>query len=274
MTKKPINYKTDDTIIIIRKGDASLSRLLSGKNVIVTGSNRGIGKKTVEILSENGANIWACARLFDLDYEKELQTLSSLNNVKIWPVYFDLTNPSEIKDAVQIIKKTGLKIDGLINVAGYLPESTSYWMTSIDKIKKTFEINYYGPTILTQFITRLMVKDQNKGCIINVASIEGMDGLFAPYEYISSKSAIIGGTKYLAHELADYGIRVNAISPGWTNSDMTKDIRGDIRNQMLNKISMKRFADADEIANVIVFLISDLSSYITGQVIRVDGGVY
>ena len=247
-------------------------KLLSGKNVIVTGSRRGIGRATVEVLAEYGANIGACARKYDEAFEKDMMDIAENLDVQIWPIYFDVTDENQMKQAVQSIRSQKISVDGLVNVAGIADESTSFQMTQIDKMKRVFEVNFFSVTRLTQYVSRLMTR-QNRGSIVNISSIAGIDGTPAQYEYVASKAAIIGGTKSLAREFADYNIRVNTVAPGMIDTDMGDKIEPQLKNEMLSKVLMKRTGRPEEIGNVVAFLVSDLSSYMTGQVIRVDGGV-
>ena len=246
--------------------------MLKNKNVVITGARRGIGRKTVEVCAKLGANIWACARAKDEAFMQDMRKIAEENNVEIWPVFFDLSKEDEIKAAVVEIRKKGVSIDALINVAGIVAESTNFQMTTIDKMKQVMDINFFANTIITQYISRLMVR-QNSGSIVNVASIAGIDGEPAQYEYAASKAALIGGTRNLARELSKYNIRVNAVAPGMVKTDMGAQIDEDLKQAILNKVIMKRMGEVEEIANVIAFLASDMSSYITGQVIRVDGGM-
>ncbi len=246
--------------------------MLRKKNAIITGARRGIGRATVEVFAANGANIWACARKQNDEFEVNIRTLSDKYKVSIWPVYFDVTNESEMKAAVQSIRKQKLNVDVLVNVAGIADESTSFQMTSIEKMKHVLDVNLFAVTLLTQYISRIMVR-QNAGNIINIASVAGFDGTPAQYEYAASKAAIIGATKNLAREFADYNIRVNAVAPGMIETDMGAQIEEKLKQEILSKVIMKRMGKPEEIANVIAFLASDLSSYMTGQIIRVDGGM-
>ena len=246
--------------------------MLRNKNAIITGARRGIGRATVEVFAANGANIWACARKQNDEFEANLRALSDKYKVSIWPVYFDVTNEYEMKTAVQGIRKQKLNVDVLVNIAGIADESTSFQMTSIEKMKHVLDVNLFAVTLLTQYISRIMVR-QNAGSIINIASVAGFDGTPAQYEYAASKAAIIGATKNLAREFADYNIRVNAVAPGMIETDMGAQIEEKLKQEILSKVIMKRMGKPEEIANVIAFLASDLSSYMTGQIIRVDGGM-
>ena len=135
-----------------------------------------------------------------------------------------------------------------------------------------FSGRYLYLTLLTQYVARLMIR-QNSGSIVNIASIAGIDGDPAQYEYAASKAAVIGGTKKLARELGSNNIRVNAIAPGMIQTEMGAHIENNLRDEILAKVMMKRMGTPEEIANAIAFVASDMASYMTGQIIRVDGGI-
>lgn len=246
--------------------------MLKGKNAIITGARRGIGRATVETFAKLGANVWACIRSYDENFESDMQQIACKYGVSIWPVYFDVTDEQQMKQAVQIIKSQKISIDVLVNMAGIVEDSTSFQMTSIDKMRHLFETNFFAVTLLTQYVSRLMVR-QNGGCIVNISSIAGIDGEPAQYEYAASKAAIAGATKNLAREFANNNIRVNAVAPGMVETDMGNKIDDGLKQHILNKVIMKRMGTPNEIANVIAFIASDYASYITGQIIRVDGGM-
>ncbi len=246
--------------------------MLKNKNAIITGARRGIGRATVECFAQNGANIWACARKCSADFEEDMKAVSEKYGVSVWPVYFDVTDEVAVKTAVQGIRRQKTKVDVLVNVAGIAEDSTSFQMTSIEKMKRVMDVNLFAVTLLTQYVSRIMIR-QNSGSIINIASIAGFDGVPAQYEYAASKAAVIGATKNLAREFADHNIRVNAVAPGMIETDMGAQIEEELKQEMLSKVIMKRMGRPEEIANVIAFLASDLSSYMTGQIIRVDGGM-
>ncbi len=246
--------------------------ILEGKNTIITGARRGIGRATVEVFARNGSNVWACARKYNESFEQDMRVIADQYNVQIWTVYFDLTDEIQIKQAIQNIRKQKVSVDVLVNVAGIVEDSTSFQMTQINKMKHVFDVNFFAVTLLIQYVSRLMTR-QNNGSIINISSIAGIDGTPAQYEYAASKAAIIGGTKNLARELAIYNIRVNTIAPGIIETDMGDKIGEELKKDLLSRVIMKRMGRPEEIGNVAVFLASDLSSFITGQVIRVDGGI-
>ena len=246
--------------------------ILNGKNAVITGANRGIGQKTVEVFAQNGANIWACARTKSEKFEFEMRELSEKYNVSIEPIYFDLTKSDEIKQAMKQIVSQKKSIDILVNNAGMLPENNLFQMTSIEKMKKTFDVNYFSQILITQYISRTMIR-QRYGSIVNISSTVAIDGIPAQLEYVSSKAAMIGATKVLAIELGKYNIRVNAIAPSFIKTDLISNINDKFLEEIIQNTIMKRLGDKEEIANVIMFLASDLASYITGQILRVDGGL-
>ena len=246
--------------------------MLKGKTAVITGARRGIGRATVEVFARNGADIWACARKEDPAFAADMAALAETYQVSIRPLYFDVTEDAQVKAAVQEIRKSKLPVDILVNMAGIADESSSFAMTPLAKMKQTFEVNFFAVTGLIQYLSRLMMK-QNSGSIVNISSIAGIDGAPAQYEYAASKAAVIGATRELARELAPYHIRVNAVAPGMIDTDMGAQIGEELKAQTLQKVMMGRMGRPEEIAEVIAFLASDRASYITGQVIRADGGM-
>lgn len=239
---------------------------------MITGARRGIGRATVEVFAGQGANIWACARCKDDSFSSEMSSLSRKYGVSIWPMHFDITDKREMRDAVKVIREQKADVHVLVNTAGIAADSTSFYMTSIEKMRMVLDVNFLGQTLLIQYVSRLMAR-AGGGSIVNVASVAGLDGEPAQYEYVASKAAVIGATKSLARELARDGIRVNAVAPGMTDTDMGNQIDAGLRDRVLSKVIMGRMARPEEIANAIAFLASDMSSYITGQIFRVDGGM-
>jgi 3-oxoacyl-[acyl-carrier protein] reductase len=246
-------------------------RLLEGKNAIVTGCARGIGKSIVEVLASNGANIWACARTQSNEFELYLQDLSRIYNVKLTPIYFDLGSKEEMKNAVKLIIAEKVEIDILINNAG-VTYNALFQMSTQSKIEEIMNINFTGPFLFTQYIVKLMLKSK-KGSIINISSSAALDGNSGRAVYGASKAALLCATKALAAELGGQGIRANVIAPGITETDMLESMSDDIINETINNTDLRRSGRPIDIANAILFLSSDLSSYITGQTLRVDGGM-
>lgn len=246
--------------------------LLKGKNAIVTGTNRGIGQKVLEVFAENGANVWACARSHSDEFEKNCQELENKYKVKIWPVYFDMTNSEDMKRAVKSIRNDQQPVDILVNNAG-ITYNSLFQMTSMEKLKEVFEVNYFAPFLFSQYIVKLMQK-RKSGSIINFSSTSGMDVNVGRAGYSASKAAFISTTRIMAAELGAQGIRVNAVAPGMTRTDM---VIGQIAEQEIEKTvqatMLNRIGEPLDIANTVLYLASDLSAYVTGQVLRVDGGL-
>ena len=246
--------------------------LLKSKTAVVTGCNKGIGKKILEVFSANGATVFACVRNIDEEFKSFLNKLKQKFNNQIIPVQFDLNDEKKIKEAANIILTSNKSIDILVNNAATIHTSI-FQMTPAKKLKELFEVNFFSQTIFTQYILKSMIKNK-KGSIVYISSSSALDGNEGRSAYSSAKAAIISHAKVLSRELGVYNIRVNSIAPGLTNTDMMKKNHQEkIINEMISRISLRRIANPEEIANVVLLLSSDLTSYITGQVIRVDGGM-
>lgn len=246
--------------------------LMNGNNVIITGCTRGIGRAMVEVFARNGANIWACIRKPSDPFISFSEKLAGEHNIRIMPIYFDLTNPVEIKAAVNAIMSAKLPVHGLINNAG-ITYNALFQMTSMDKLREVFEVNLFSQFLFTQYIVKLMVR-QKGGSIINVCSSAAIDANSGRSAYGASKAALICVTKVLAAELAEHGIRANAIAPGITETDMVaQSMSKEVINETVAHTMLKRMGKPADIANIALFLASNMSSYITGQVIRADGGL-
>ncbi len=246
--------------------------LLKGKTAVITGCSRGIGRSILELFAQNGANIWACSRTSSEDYTEYLQALSECNSVQITPLFFDLTNSDQTAHAMKSILSSREHLDILVNNAGMVSKNALFQLTPMKTIKEVFEVNFFSHLLITQYILKAMTR-QNGGSIINIASIAGIDGEPGQLEYVCSKAALIGATKKLSRELSFAHIRVNAIAPGIIETDMIELMTEDVMKRFMQQCSMKRVGESSEIARVALFLASDMSSYVTGQVIRVDGGL-
>jgi len=249
-----------------------MMRILEGKNAIITGSRRGIGRATVEVFAQNGANVWACARKADQSFEADIAALAEKFGVWIKPVYFDMIDDVAMKSAVRAINNEKLPIDILVNNAGIVEQNSSFLMTPAERVRKVMEVNFTSQMIFTQYIARMMAKKE-RGSIVFLSSIAGLDGNPAQLEYAAAKAAIVGAVKKLAIELGENNIRVNAVAPGIIDTDMGNVMQHDLMQSILNRSIMKRMGSPMEVANVISFIASDMASYVTGQVIRVDGGM-
>ena len=246
--------------------------LLKSKTAVVTGCNKGIGKKILEVFSANGATVFACVRNIDEKFESFLNELKQKFNNQIIPIQFDLNDEKKIKEAADNILTSNKSIDILVNNAATIHTSI-FQMTPAKKLKELFEVNFFSQTIFTQYILKSMIKNK-KGSILYIASSSALDGNEGRSAYSSAKAAIIAQAKVLSRELGVHNIRVNSIAPGLTNTDMMKkNHKEKIISEMVSRISLRRIANPEEIANVVLLLSSNLTSYITGQVIRVDGGM-
>ena len=245
--------------------------LLKGKNAILTGCLQGIGKATLELFTQNGANVWACAQTMNSDFDVFCKELAEKNNVWVKPVYFDFLNNEQIKEAVKSISKDKLPVNILINLAG-MTNDAIFHMASMDTVRQIFEVNFFSQMIFTQYITKLMLR-QRDGSVVNVSSISALDGNSGQFAYSSSKAALLGATKTLSIELAPYNIRVNAIAPGVIDTAMTKNLPHNVIEDKIKQMDIKRIGLPEEVGKTLLFLASDLSSYITGQIIRIDGGI-
>ena len=246
--------------------------LLDNKTVVLTGSNRGIGKKILEVFSMNGAKVFACVRENNDSFKSYVDQLEKKTKNQIITIKLDLSNEEEIKNAANEIVSSKIPIDILINNAGIIHNSI-FQMTSINKFKEIFDINFFSQALFTQYILKSMVKNK-KGSIVNISSTSGIDSNAGRSAYSASKAALISQSKALSRELGIHNIRVNTIAPGLTDTDMMKNnTTKNVIENVLENVSLKRLADPEEIANAVLLLSSDLSSYITGQTIRVDGGM-
>jgi len=245
--------------------------LLRGKNAVITGCLKGIGRTTMDVFAHNGANIWACCQMPTGEFESHIKELAQANGISITPVYFDLSDYEQIKAGMKIITVGKQPVDVLVNIAG-IAYNALFHMTTIEKMKEVFEIDFFSQMLITQHLTRLMAR-QKSGSVINIVSVAGVDGNPGQVAYSAAKAALIGATKTLAGELGVYGIRVNAVAPGVIQTDMTASLSKEKVNELLSASKLHRVGLPEEVARALLFLASDQSAYITGQVLRVDGGM-
>ena len=248
-----------------------MKKILAEKNIIVTGTARGMGRQMVNTFASYGANVFAHARLDTSEHREYCEEVARKYGVSVTPVYFELTNSEEVKDAVKAIRSTKIPINGLVNNAG-ITYNALFQMTNMDELRKQYEVNFFGPFLLTQYISKLMVQNKS-GSIVNISSSAAQDGNAGKSAYGSSKAALLTMTLSISEELAVSGIRANVICPGVTQTDMIATIPDYIMDIQKEAAFLKKTGTTSDIANTAAFLLSDYSSYITGQVIRVDGGV-
>tara|TARA_B110000003_G_scaffold238119_1_gene243550 strand:- start:179 stop:931 length:753 start_codon:yes stop_codon:yes gene_type:complete len=245
--------------------------LLNGKLAVVTGANRGIGRSITETFAENRCDIFACMREVTLETKKWLKSLENKFNIVITPIELDLSDEDSIKNSIKQIFSISKRIDILVNNAG-IASGGLFQMTPISELRKVFEINFFSQILFTQGIAKIMIRNKS-GSIINLSSSAAFISDPGTLSYGSSKSALIRATESMAMELGTLNIRVNAIAPGVTKTDMFDQMSKDARDKLINSSALKRPAEPKDIANVALFLASELSSFVTGQVIRADGGI-
>lgn len=245
---------------------------LNNKNAIITGARTGIGFATLECFAKNKANVWAIVHREDDDFISKINSFATEHNVWIKPVYVDLSQEESITDGIKSIAKEKLPIDILVNAAGVVSVNRLIQMTPIQDMHRVMNVNYFATIQITQLVSRIMCR-QKFGSIINIASVAAWDVDLAQLEYVASKAAIIAATKKMAKEWGVNNVRVNAVAPGVTRTKMLDEMDDTLLQCVTNEISLKRIGEPDDIANICAFLASDDSKYITGQTIRVDGGL-
>lgn len=247
-------------------------KLLVGKNAVITGCARGIGASILERFAQHGANVWACVRQINDQVTESCGALADRYGVRVMPLSFDITNREEVKQAVRIIAKSDLPINTLVNNAG-ISYNALHQMTTEAILREQMEVNFFAPFLLTQQLVKLMLR-HTPGTIVTLSSVVALDANLGRAAYGASKAAILCATRALSREVATMGIRANVIAPGVTQTDMIRDMKEEIIAEVVLGTDMRRMGEPVDIADVAVFLASDLSSYMTGQVLRVDGGVH
>ena len=242
--------------------------LLKDKVCLVTGASKGIGRAIVEVYAKQRAIVYANARTPESldDWAKDL---SEKYHTKIIPVYFDVTDLTEVKKVVMQIKSSEKRIDVLVNNAGMVTYEMIP-MVQMDTFRLMLEVNVVGAFNLLQIVSRIMSR-QKSGSIINISSIVADKGAKGQVSYATTKGALISMTKSAAKELASSKIRVNAVAPGMVATERFVNIFEDKFKDKIDNIGMNRLAEPHEVADLCVFLGSDMSTYVTGQVIGIDG---
>lgn len=242
---------------------------LKGKKAIVTGAARGIGKAIVLALAKNGCDVIVA----DLDEESAKSTASDVRNLGVdaLPVKVDVVDTEQVKLMIKQSYEKFNTIDILINNAGITRDKLLMRMKEQDW-DVVLQVNLKGAFNCTKQVVRNMIK-QNSGKIINIASVVGVMGNVGQSNYAASKAGLIGFTRSIAKELGGRNIQVNAIAPGYIETEMTKNLPQDVKDNYIKQIPMNRGGTTEEVAKTVLFLASSLSDYITGQVINVDGGM-
>ncbi|HAT4110223.1 3-oxoacyl-[acyl-carrier-protein] reductase [Clostridium perfringens] len=244
--------------------------MLKDKVAIVTGGTRGIGRAIALKLADHGANIVINYRNSDKEAE-ELKAILEEKGVKVLTVKCDISNFEDSKNLMDKCKEVFGKIDILVNNAGITKDTLIMRMKEED-FDNVIDVNLKGTFNCAKHASAIMLK-QRFGKIINMTSVVGIAGNAGQVNYAASKAGVIGLTKSLAKELGSRGITVNAVAPGFINTDMTASLSEKVKEEASKNIPLKRLGDPEDVANLVGFLASDTANYITGQVINVDGGM-
>jgi 3-oxoacyl-[acyl-carrier protein] reductase len=241
-----------------------MQRLLEGKVAVVTGAGRGIGKAIALRLASEGARVACCGRTL-ANIEETAAAIAG----KAYAV--DVAQSAQVGEACERILKDFGRVDVLVNNAGVTRDQLLMRMSEEDW-DLVLDTNLKGAFNFTKIVSRVMLK-QRSGRIINVSSIIGLTGNAGQSNYAASKAGLIGFTKSVARELASRGITVNAVAPGFIITDMTEALGAEAHEALKARVALGRLGTAEDVANLVLFLASDLASYVTGQVITVDGGL-
>lgn len=240
------------------------------KVALVTGASRGIGKEIALGLARKNMDV---AITYSSNVEMANEVLEEIKGygVNAIAVRADVSIEEDVKNLVKEVEEKLGTVDVLVNNAGITKDNLLIKMSDED-FDKVLDVNLKGVFLCTKAVARAMMR-KRYGKIINISSIVGVGGNAGQGNYAASKAGVIGFTKSIAKELGSRGIRVNAIAPGFIETQMTEVLREDIKEQMLNSIALKKFGRPSDISNLVNFLASEESDYITGEVIRIDGGM-
>lgn len=243
----------------------------SGKNVLITGASRGIGSQVARVLADFGLKVWInyknSAKEADLLCEEILK-----KGQKAAVIKFDVTKEDEFSDAIDLILQSDDEFSYLVNNAGITLDKLAIRMKT-DEFNQVIQANLTSAFIGCRSALKIMSK-KRFGSIVNVSSVVGQMGNAGQSNYAASKGGLIAMTKSFALEGSTRNIRFNAVTPGFIQTDMTNILSDDIKEQYYSKIPLKRFGKPDEVAYSIAFLLSDYSGYITGEVLKINGGIY
>ncbi|MEW6606305.1 MAG: 3-oxoacyl-[acyl-carrier-protein] reductase [bacterium] len=245
-------------------------RILLDQVAIVTGGARGIGKAICETLADAGASIV----VVDINSDQANATADELKqkfNVQTLSLKVNVADNLQVEKMVKNVLDKFSKINILINNAG-ITKDTLLIRMSCEDFKAVLDVNLTGSFNCTKEVAKVMIK-QREGKIVNISSTVGLQGNIGQVNYSASKSGVIGLTKSVARELAKRGINVNAVAPGFIETEMTAKLSDEVKKQYLDHIPLARYGKPEDIANAVGFLVSPSASYITGQVIVVDGGM-
>lgn len=244
--------------------------IMGNKVALITGGSRGIGRAIALKLSEEGYNI-AISYINNKDRAEEVIGKIEKNGVKGLAIKADVSKEDEVDNMMNMIKEQLGTVDVLINNAGITKDNLLIRMKT-ENWDQVMDTNLRGVFLCTKAVAREMMK-KRYGKIVNVASVVGISGNIGQGNYSASKAGVIGFTKSIAKELGSRGINVNAVAPGFIETDMTHMLEDGIKDEMIRSIPLNRAGKPEDVANLVVFLCSEKADYITGQVIHVDGGM-
>lgn len=243
----------------------------SGKNVLITGSSRGIGAQIARVLASHNIKVWINYKSnANLANDLQEEILSKGGNAAV--IGFDASDETAFREALELIKESDGGFSYLVNNAGITNDKLALRM-SVDDFMQVIDANLKSCFIGCKEAFKIMSK-QKMGSVVNISSIVGERGNAGQTNYAASKGGIIAMTKSFALESASRNVRYNAITPGFIDTEMTSKLNQDLMDIYLKNIPLARFGKPEEIANTVAFLLSDYSSYITGEVLRVNGGLY
>ncbi|WP_147566222.1 3-oxoacyl-[acyl-carrier-protein] reductase [Clostridium tyrobutyricum] len=243
---------------------------LNNKVALITGGTRGLGRAIAEKLAQQKVKVIVTGTNEDRA-KQAANEISLAYNIETLGLKHDVSSEESTKEVVKCIINKFERIDILVNNAGITSDGIMMMMKK-ENWDKVLDINLTGAFNCTKFVSKHMLK-QKSGNIVNIASVVGITGNIGQANYSASKAGLIGFTKTVARELAGRGITVNAIAPGCISTDMTSKLSDKTSQEILSKIPMEKYGSPESIANAVLFLVSNMSDYITGQVINVDGGM-
>jgi 3-oxoacyl-[acyl-carrier protein] reductase len=243
----------------------------SGKNVLITGASRGIGAEIARVLAKKDLKVWINYRSSAELADKLKEEIES-NGGKAAVIKFDVSNEKEFIDGIKTIIDADGELSYLVNNAGITNDKLAMRM-SVEDFKKVIDANLVSTFIGCREALKVMSK-KRFGSVVNIASVVAESGNVGQANYVASKGGIISMTKTFALEGAPRNIRFNTLTPGFIKTDMTEKLNEKVKEEILNKIPLKRMAEPVEVANAVAFLLSDEASYITGETLKVNGGMY